>query len=113
MAIQSNPVALQGWATCERIGPFTVELQRSAERRVGSAGRPMARRGTVFAATLALGLAIHALSATATAGSDSPRPEHGIAMHGQPLLPAGFDHFAYANPDAPKGGRLVQGVLGS
>ncbi len=28
-------------------------------------------------------------------------------------MPAGFDHFAYANPDAPKGGRLVQGVLGS
>ena len=34
-------------------------------------------------------------------------------MHGQPAMPAGFDHFAYANPDAPKGGRLVQGVLGS
>ena len=41
------------------------------------------------------------------------RPQHGIAMHGQPLLPAGFDHFAYANPDAPKGGRLVWGVVGS
>ena len=24
-----------------------------------------------------------------------------------------FDHFPYANPDAPKGGRLVQGVLGT
>jgi peptide/nickel transport system substrate-binding protein len=34
-------------------------------------------------------------------------------MHGQPALPAGFDHFAYADPDAPKGGRLVQGVLGA
>jgi len=38
---------------------------------------------------------------------------HAIAMHGAPALPAGFDHFPYANPAAPKGGRLVQGVLGS
>jgi peptide/nickel transport system substrate-binding protein len=38
---------------------------------------------------------------------------HAIAMHGEPALPAGFSHFRYANPAAPKGGRLVQGVLGS
>src|SRR6476620_11305539 len=23
---------------------------------------------------------------------------HAVAMHGEPALPAGFDHFAYANP---------------
>ena len=34
-------------------------------------------------------------------------------MHGEPALPAGFAHFAYANPAAPKGGRMVQGVLGT
>lgn len=34
-------------------------------------------------------------------------------MHGQPALVAGFDHMPYANPDAPKGGRLVQGILGT
>lgn len=38
---------------------------------------------------------------------------HAIAMHGAPALPADFTHFAYANPAAPKGGRLTQGVLGS
>ena len=38
---------------------------------------------------------------------------HAIAMHGEPALPEGFAHFRYANPSAPKGGRLVQGVLGS
>ena len=38
---------------------------------------------------------------------------HAIAMHGEPALPADFTHFRYANPAAPKGGRLVQGVLGS
>ena len=40
-------------------------------------------------------------------------PEHGIAMHGEPALPPGFDHLRYANPAAPKGGRLTQGVLGT
>ena len=40
-------------------------------------------------------------------------PEHAIAMHGEPKLPAGFDHMPYANPSAPKGGRLTQGVLGT
>lgn len=34
-------------------------------------------------------------------------------MHGAPALPANFDHMPYANPDAPKGGRLVQGLLGT
>jgi peptide/nickel transport system substrate-binding protein len=36
-----------------------------------------------------------------------------IAMHGEPALAADFSHMPYANPDAPKGGRLVWGMLGS
>jgi peptide/nickel transport system substrate-binding protein len=67
--------------------------------------------GVVLAATLTSGLVAHSL--TAAAQSNHPQPRHSIAMHGQPALPAGFDHFAYADPDAPKGGRLVQGVLGA
>lgn len=38
---------------------------------------------------------------------------HAIAMHGKPALPADFAHMPYANPDAPKGGRLTWGILGS
>jgi peptide/nickel transport system substrate-binding protein len=38
---------------------------------------------------------------------------YAIAMHGAPALPADFSHMPYANPDAPKGGRLVQGLLGT
>jgi peptide/nickel transport system substrate-binding protein len=34
-------------------------------------------------------------------------------MHGAPAWPEGFGRLPYANPDAPKGGRLVQGVLGT
>jgi len=38
---------------------------------------------------------------------------YGIAMHGAPALAADFHQMPYANPVAPKGGRLVQGVLGT
>ncbi len=40
-------------------------------------------------------------------------PRHAIAMHGEPLYAAGFQYFKYANPEAPKGGRLTQGILGT
>ena len=31
-------------------------------------------------------------------------------MHGDPALPRDFDHLPYANPNAPKGGRLAVGA---
>jgi peptide/nickel transport system substrate-binding protein len=34
-------------------------------------------------------------------------------MHGAPALPADFAAVPYANPDAPKVGRLIEGVLGT
>ena len=40
-------------------------------------------------------------------------PRHAIAMHGEPAFPPNFTHMPYVNPDAPKGGRLVFGVLGT
>ena len=39
--------------------------------------------------------------------------EPAIAMHGEPALAPGFTSFRYVNPDAPKGGVLVQGLLGT
>ena len=38
---------------------------------------------------------------------------HAIAMHGAPKYPAGFRHFDYVNPAAPKGGILRLSRLGS
>jgi peptide/nickel transport system substrate-binding protein len=40
-------------------------------------------------------------------------PVHGLAMHGAPLHPPTVTNFVAVNPDAPKGGRLLQGVQGS
>ncbi|OSP55475.1 extracellular solute-binding protein [Pseudoruegeria sp. SK021] len=39
-------------------------------------------------------------------------PSHGIAMYGDPALPPDFVSLPYANPDAPKGGRIVFGERG-
>lgn len=49
------------------------------------------------------------IGAAATAAAAS----RAIAMHGVPALPEGFAALPYANPDAPKGGRIVEGVLGT
>ncbi|MGQ9368152.1 extracellular solute-binding protein [Azospirillum sp. ST 5-10] len=54
-------------------------------------------------------LALFLFSAAAAAAE----PRHGIAMHGEPKYPPGFDHFDYVNPDAPKGGTLRQAALGT
>jgi peptide/nickel transport system substrate-binding protein len=64
--------------------------------------------GTWVCGLLALGLSVSALADTAF-GEQS----YAIAMHGSPALPADFSHMPYANPDAPKGGRLVEGILGT
>ncbi|WP_244546223.1 extracellular solute-binding protein [Bosea sp. OK403] len=45
--------------------------------------------------------------------AESPSSAHAIAMHGEPALPPGFVHLPYADPDAPKGGRIVFGLQGT
>jgi peptide/nickel transport system substrate-binding protein len=58
----------------------------------------------LVAAFLCLAIGINSVSAGQS---------YAIAMHGAPALPPDFSHMPYANPDAPKGGRLVQGILGT
>jgi peptide/nickel transport system substrate-binding protein len=52
-------------------------------------------------------------SAFASSGAATAQPRHGIAMHGEPALPPDFRALRYVNPAAPKGGRLIQGVIGT
>ncbi|MBR1232631.1 extracellular solute-binding protein [Bradyrhizobium sp. AUGA SZCCT0182] len=66
------------------------------------------RLGILASVVLALGLLPMALAGKARAGES-----HAISMHGAPALPADFAHMPYAKPDAPKGGRLVWGLLGT
>ncbi len=72
--------------------------------------RPVA--DTIFA-MLALVLAMGALSHADSAKRGEPVFNHAIAMHGAPALPRGFTHLPYADPDAPKGGRIVFGQQGT
>lgn len=57
-------------------------------------------------------IALTALAFAVTASSATAQPAHGIAMYGPPALPPDFVSLPYANPDAPKGGRIVTGNVG-
>ncbi len=46
---------------------------------------------------------------TGLGGAVGAAPQHGIAMYGDPALPPDFVSLTYANPDAPKGGRIIMG----
>ncbi|WP_424932962.1 extracellular solute-binding protein [Amaricoccus macauensis] len=61
-------------------------------------------RGWIWGCILAIGLLPDVGSA---------EPSHGIAMYGEPALPPDFVSLPYANPEAPKGGRVIFGEVGS
>lgn len=62
------------------------------------------RRSVVACAVVFQALAPHAQA--------EPAPRHGIAMYGEPALPPDLVSLPYANPDAPQGGRVVEGETG-
>jgi peptide/nickel transport system substrate-binding protein len=57
-----------------------------------------------------LALLLATCSATGTSHAD---PTYGLAMHGEPALPADYKAFPYVNPDAPKEGSITYGVVGT
>lgn len=77
---------------------MTNQAIRAVKRRRG-----LTRAVQAFACALAL----------TTDPAPAAEPTHGLATHGEPALPADFDHFPYANPGARKGGRLRVGVPGT
>ncbi len=60
-----------------------------------------------------LGLAIGASLLLLAAPALAIDWTHGTALNAEPRLAAGFAHFPYVNPDAPKTGLVRQGALGS
>lgn len=48
-----------------------------------------------------------------TSAAFAQTAQHGLALHGAPKYPADFKHFAYANPDAPKGGEIRLAAIGT
>ena len=51
--------------------------------------------------------------ASAQGPSASPAWRHGLSLFGSVKYPAGFKHFDYVNPDAPKGGTVRQIAVGT
>lgn len=69
--------------------------------------RPDASRSRPRAAWMAMAFAVAALPAAAQQAEEETAEvivSHGISVFGDLKYPADFDHFAVANPDAPKGG---------
>jgi microcin C transport system substrate-binding protein len=56
-------------------------------------------------------LAFLAAASFALPAHASEQPSHGLSAFGTLAYPADFKHFAYVDPDAPKGGRLA--LIGS
>jgi microcin C transport system substrate-binding protein len=68
------------------------------------AGQPV--RASMAALLLALGLGL--LPGLGTSGPAAAAEAHGLSIFGELKYPPEFPHFAYVNPDAPKGGKVSQ-----
>ena len=91
-----------------------VNSPRQANRSRLAGDRSLAPNGSAQDLARKTARVLIALAAAILSGGLAHgEPRHAIAMHGEPALPPGFTHFPYVNPDAPKGGRLIQGMLGS
>jgi peptide/nickel transport system substrate-binding protein len=86
----------------------TESNRNVVQRLIGFAQGGVRARTVHHGWSLLLVMALVMAAVPARAGQST-----SIAMHGAPALAADFDHMPYANPDAPKGGRLVQGLLGT
>ena len=87
-----------------------IESNQRAKLRVA---RRRSRIQALACQPFACGVLAFGLWLAVGANVASAEENYAIAMHGAPALPADFTHMRYANPDAPKGGRLVQGILGT
>lgn len=77
---------------------------------------------TTGALSLALTLLMSAVGTIPATAQDAAKPpdtakvahrHHALSLVGEPKMPADFKHFDWANPDAPKGGRLRNWEMGT
>jgi peptide/nickel transport system substrate-binding protein len=76
----------------------------------------MLRRGSIYRHTrssLKVPISLLVLTLLLFPCSGRCEPRSGIAMHGEALESKDFAYFPYANPDAPKGGRLTLAMRGT
>lgn len=61
----------------------------------------------------ALALIVCCLVASTLRAEEKTITTHGYSFYGDLTYPADFTHFAYVNPDAPKGGEVAVGTVGT
>jgi microcin C transport system substrate-binding protein len=61
---------------------------------------------TILSACLSRAAVVAVFGASAACIGGNAGAAHGFAVYDAPKYPAGFTHFDYVNPDAPKGGEL-------
>jgi len=61
----------------------------------------------------AAALAIMASLLPPAANAQTPNRSHAVSLIGPAALPPNFAHFPYANPNAPKGGEVALGAVGT
>ncbi|BBP96711.1 ABC transporter substrate-binding protein [Burkholderia sp. SFA1] len=67
----------------------------------------MTTRTTIRSSRALLGFIACALAGSIASVASPAYAVHAIAQYGEPKYPAGFTHFDYVNPDAPRDGTLV------
>lgn len=75
--------------------------------------RALASRATTALAAGAVALVFAFFASLSPLAAGEIAPAHGIAMHGEPELPADFERFPYADPNARRGGRKVLALQGT
>lgn len=70
-------------------------------------------RRELLALTSMIGAGGFLLRPCPLSGQPVPAPVHALAMHGEPAYRADFQHLAYVDPAAPKGGELRLAELGA
>jgi len=74
--------------------------------------RAVIRTGALAVATPAV-RALSDIPIVRSAQAQERTWQHGLSLFGEPQYPEGFKHFAYVNPNAPKGGAVRQIAFGT
>jgi microcin C transport system substrate-binding protein len=71
------------------------------------------RWGLALVGLLLAGTGMAHAQTPADTPTGAPLRTYGLSLLGKPELPPDFKYFPYVNPDAPKGGEVVLGAVGS
>jgi len=85
---------------------------RALEHLVSLTRRAVIRTGALALATPAA-RTLSDIALASPASAQERTWHHGLSLFGEPQYPEGFKHFAYVNPNAPKGGTVRQIAQGT